>query len=75
MLSGCSEKPNYHIGVQFTFFKNMLKMLTNSRFCLTKEGNHLFLGYPHSLVLKNNINSGFTFIRLIDNNLALCVIW
>ncbi len=70
MLSGCSEKPNYHIGVQFSFFENVLKMFANSRFCLTKEGNHLFLSYPHCLVLKNDINSGFAFFRLIDNNLS-----
>ena len=70
-ISGSSsEKPNNWILIQFSFFENMLKMFANSRFCLAKEGNHLLLSYPDSLVLKNNINNCFTFFRLIDNNLS-----
>jgi hypothetical protein len=49
---GCSEFPNNHSPDEFTFFKNMLDMLTDIRFAGLEQLHHLCLREPNGVLVK-----------------------
>lgn len=69
MLSGCSEFPNNHFFVQFSFFENIGNMFTNSCFTFIKQSTYLLLIQPHGFILQSHVKF-YTFIKLVNDHFA-----
>ena len=73
MLSGCSEFPNNHFFIQFSFFENIGNMLTDCWFTLIEQWYDLFLIKPYCIAFKTNIKFN-TFFLLINDHFSHSII-